>query len=106
MEHKKIITEETVDYVAHLARLEVTPEERSSLTAQLGDILAYVNMLHSLDTSSIEATFQVLPAVNVMREDRVEPSLGAEATLFNAPMTSSVQGEKYFKMPKIMETDA
>ncbi len=103
MGKRKIINEETVDHVAHLARLELTLEERSPMADQLEEILSYVNMLNSLDTTSIEATFQVLPCVNVMREDLVEPSLGSQAALANAPMSESVPGGRYFRMPRIMD---
>ena len=79
------ITREDVDHVAYLARLGLSEAERELLGAQLGQILAYMQVLERLDTTAIPPTAQVIPLQNVMRPDVVYPSLPVEATLANAP---------------------
>jgi len=101
----KRITEDIVDYVTHLARLEITSDERTRFTSQIQEIIEYVDMLQQIDTSGIEATFQVLPTSNVMREDVVKPSLPVEQILANAPEKEIADGKQFFKMPKIIETE-
>jgi len=88
-----------VDHVAHLARLDLTPAERETLAAQLPQILHYVDRLQELDTHGIEATFQVIPRADVLRDDDVRPSLRADEVLANAPWR---EGD-CFRMPRILE---
>jgi len=88
-----------VKYVAHLARLALTPEEEKKLGAQLGDILAYIAKLKEVDVSGVEPTAHAFPLVNVVRRDEVRPSLEHEAALRNAP----AQANGLFIVPKIVE---
>lgn len=96
-----ILSEDVVDHIAHLCRLEITPGERTVFASQLCRILDYVNMLQDLDTERIEATFQVQPRFNYFREDTVTPSMPLSDVLSNAP---EVEGD-YIKMPRIIETE-
>jgi len=66
------ITGKVVEYVAHLARLELGPEEIDLYTQQLDRILAYMDQLNALDTTGIEPTTHAIPLVNVFREDTVQ----------------------------------
>ena len=88
-----------VKYVAHLARLALTPEEERKLSAQLGNILGYIEKLRELDVSNVEPTAHAVPMVNVTRTDEVRPSLPREAALRNAPR----QAGGLFVVPKIVE---
>ena len=88
-----------VDYVANLARLNLTPEEAKLFSAQLKDILTYVDKLKKAGIKGIPATSHVLPLENVFREDKVKPSLSASEALKNAP---SKKGN-FFKVPKVIE---
>ena len=56
-----------VKYVAHLARLHLTPDEEKKLGAQLGDILGYIEKLKELDVAGVEPTAHAVPLVNVTR---------------------------------------
>jgi len=85
--------------VAHLARLELTPEEQTRYGAQLGDILRYVEQLQQVDVTGVEPTAHALPRFNVTRPDVVQPSLPLEAALRNAP----ARGQDLFVVPKIVE---
>jgi aspartyl-tRNA(Asn)/glutamyl-tRNA(Gln) amidotransferase subunit C len=88
-----------VKYVAHLARLALTPEEEQKFQAQLGNVLGYIAKLNELDVSSVEPTAHAVPLVNVMRADVVQPSLPHEEAMRNAP--AQVNG--LFQVPKIVE---
>jgi len=92
------LSEKDVQYVAKLARLEVTAEEVAKYTQQLGNILQYVEQLNKLDTSNVEPLTHPLDMKNVFREDLVQPSLTQQEVLSNAPEPQS----GHFKVPKIM----
>ena len=51
-----------IKYVAHLARIALTPEEEQKLGAQLGNILGYIEKLNQLDVSNVEPTAHAVPA--------------------------------------------
>jgi len=93
------LAEIDVKYVAHLARIALTPEEEKQLGAQLGSILGYIEKLRELDVTNVEPTAHAVPMVNVMRADEIRPSLPHEAALRNAPK----QGGGLFIVPKIVE---
>lgn len=97
------ITGQDVAYVAELANLELTAEERAEFVPQLDAILGYVEQLNELDTTGVEPMAQVLapmaPQQSGLREDVVVPSLGTEVALGNAPE----HGAEYFKVPKVIE---
>ena len=92
-------TEIDVRYVAHLARLNLTPEEEQKFGAQLGQILGYIEKLNQLDVSGVEPTAHAVPLVNVTRPDEVRPSLTNEEALRNAP----ARANGLFLVPKIVE---
>ncbi len=88
-----------VRYVAHLARLSLTPEEERTFGAQLGQVLDYIEKLKELDVDNVEPTGHAVPLVNVTRPDVVAPSLPHDAALRNAP----AQSGGLFVVPKIVE---
>lgn len=93
------IGEEEVRRVARLARLELDEEELARFTRQLGAILEAFRRLQEVDTEGVDPTFYPLPLHNVMRDDRVRPSLPVDKVLANAPER---EGD-YFKVPRIIE---
>ena len=88
-----------IDYVAHLARVGLTPEEARTLGAQLAAVLGYVEKLKEVDVSGVEPMAHALPRVNVSRRDEVQPSLSLREALQNAP----AQANGLFLAPKIVE---
>ena len=88
-----------VNYVAHLARLELTLEEQKQLGAQLGSILGYIEKLRELDVTNVEPTAHAVPLVNVTRADEIRPALSHEDALRNAPR----QSNGLFIVPKVVE---
>lgn len=94
-----MITKTEVQKVAHLARLELSPEEVELFTTQLNDILQAAEKLQALDTEGVQPTAYAVPMQNVFREDVPEPSLSREEALANAPDPQ----DGYFRVPKIMD---
>jgi aspartyl-tRNA(Asn)/glutamyl-tRNA(Gln) amidotransferase subunit C len=94
-----MIDQAQVHKVAHLARLELTPEEEVQFTAQLGDILAYVEQLGELDVSDVAPTTRAIDVSNITRRDDLNAWGDRDAILSNAPD----QDGDFFKVPKIME---
>ena len=88
-----------IKYVAHLARIALTPEEEKKLSAQLSSILGYIEKLGELDVSNVEPTAHAVPMVNVTRPDEIRPSLSHEYALRNAPRKAN----GLFIVPKIVE---
>lgn len=88
-----------VKYVAHLARLALTPEEEKKFGDQLGHILEHIEKLKELDVTNVEPTAHAVPLVNVTRADEVRPSLPHDDALRNAP----ARANGLFMVPKIVE---
>jgi len=88
-----------VKYVAHLARLALTPEEEEVIGAQLASVLGYIEKLKEVDIAGIEPMAHAFPLVNVLRPDAVQPSLSQQEALRNAP----AQANGLFIVPKIVE---
>lgn len=88
-----------VKKVAHLARLELTPEEEATYGAQLGQVLAYIEKLNAVDVSQVEPLAHPIPMQNIMRADQRRPSLPTQEALRNAP----AQANGLFLVPKIVE---
>jgi len=92
-------TEIDVKYVAHLARLGLTPEEERKFGAQLGQVLGYIEKLREVDVSHVDPTAHAVPMVNVTRPDEIRPSLPTDEALRNAPALAN----GLFIVPKIVE---
>ena len=88
-----------VQYVAHLARLQLTPEEERKFGEQLGHVLGYVEKLKELDVTGVEPMAHAVPLVNVTRPDHTRPSLAHEDALRNAP----ARANGLFIVPQIVE---
>jgi aspartyl-tRNA(Asn)/glutamyl-tRNA(Gln) amidotransferase subunit C len=88
-----------IKYVAHLARLSLSPDEEKKLGAQLGNILGFMEKLKSIDVSRVEPTAHAVPMVNVTRADELRPSLPHDEAMRNAP----AKANGLFMVPKIVE---
>ena len=93
------ISVKDVEYLANLARIQLSPEETQKFAGQLDGILAHVEKLKSVDTGKVPPTSHVLPLSNVYREDKVRPSLKTEEALANAPDKEG----PFFRVPKIID---
>ncbi|HNX35394.1 MAG TPA: Asp-tRNA(Asn)/Glu-tRNA(Gln) amidotransferase subunit GatC [Kiritimatiellia bacterium] len=88
-----------VAYVAGLARLALSADEKCTFQQQLETIVKYVEKIGELDLSGIEPTLHGQSLVNAFREDVVVPSMDRERFLANAPERNGFE----FKLPKIVE---
>lgn len=100
------ITEKDVTYVADLANLELTAEERTRFAKELSSILDYIGRLNELNTESVPPMAQISGRYSAQqkfscaqREDVVQESLPHEAAVRNAPATDGT----FFKVPKVIE---
>jgi aspartyl-tRNA(Asn)/glutamyl-tRNA(Gln) amidotransferase subunit C len=94
-----LATDFNIQYVAHLARIRLSPEEERKLGGQLSAILGYIDKLKELDVSGVEPTAHAFPVVNITRPDDVHPSLPHEEAMRNAPARAG----GLFVVPKIVE---
>lgn len=93
------INEETVQYVAALAKLSVSEEEKQKVALDLDRILGYIETMNELDTDGVEPMSHVLPIKNVFREDMVVNQDNREQLIKNAPK----QKDGCFAVPKTVE---
>jgi aspartyl-tRNA(Asn)/glutamyl-tRNA(Gln) amidotransferase subunit C len=93
---RNYISDETMEYVGILAKLELSPEEAEAAKKDMAEMLDYIDQLNELDTTGIEPMSHVFPVNNVFREDVVANGDGSAATLKNAPL----QKDGGFKVPK------
>lgn len=80
-----VISDETIEYVGILAKLELSEEEKEAAKKDMGSMLDYIDKLNELDTSGVEPMSHVFPVQNVFREDIVTNGDNSEAMLKNAP---------------------
>ncbi|MGB7061742.1 MAG: Asp-tRNA(Asn)/Glu-tRNA(Gln) amidotransferase subunit GatC [Candidatus Zixiibacteriota bacterium] len=92
------ITLKDVEYAANLAKLELSPEEKIRFQRELDKIIKYVDQLNELNTENVPVTSHVIPMQNVMREDKVLPSLSSDQALANAPRKKG----GFFRVPKVI----
>lgn len=95
-----VISDETIEYVGILAKLELSDEEKEAAKKDMASMLDYIDKLGELDTTGVEPMSHVFPVNNVMREDVVTNGDGSEATLTNAPECN----ESGFIVPKTVES--
>jgi len=105
------VTEKDVSYVADLANLELTDQERQRMLKDLNSILDYIDRLNELDTSDVPPMAQISgkfgqfaatpvdQAAGAWRDDAPRPSLPHVEALKNAPETDG----EFFKVPKVIE---
>ena len=87
------ISDETIEYVGILAKLELSEEEKEAAKKDMGRMLDYIDKLNELDTSSVEPMSHVFPVNNVFREDVVVNGDDRENMLANAPEQKDGQYE-------------
>jgi aspartyl-tRNA(Asn)/glutamyl-tRNA(Gln) amidotransferase subunit C len=92
------ITLRDVEYVADLAKLELSQEEKERFQLELSNIIEYIDQLNELDTRDVRATSHTTFLQNVLREDKVMPSLSPDQALANAPEKK----DGFFKVPKVI----
>ena len=96
---ENIISEETIEYVGILAKLDLSSEQIEQAKKDMGSMLDYIDKLNELDTEGVEPMSHVFPVQNVFRQDVVTNGDNREQILKNAP------GEKdgMFMVPRTVE---
>ena len=92
------LTRADVEKVSLLARLELTDSELDTMTAQLGQIVGYVELLGELDTTNVEPMAHAIDVTNVFADDVVRPSLDRSAALANAPHSD----DEFYLVPAVL----
>ena len=93
------IDNDTVDKIAHLARLEFNDASKAAMVKDLNNMLGFIDKLNELDTSNVEPLIYMSDEVNVLREDEVIHEITQQEALKNAPKHDS----DYFKVPKVID---
>ena len=92
------ITDEIVDHIAHLARLQYDKDEKINIKADLSKIIDFVDQLSSVDTDGVEPLIFMTDSINVLREDIQVDTVTQKEALQNAPNHDS----DYFKIAKVL----
>jgi len=93
------IKKETVQHVAHLARIDLEDNELEKMSHQLKDILDFIDKLKSLNVDNTNPTSHILPVNTILRDDTPAESLSIDKTLSNAPQKEG----NFFVVPKVIE---
>ena len=93
------IDKQLISRLEHLARLELSEEERTGILKDLNNILQMVEKMNEVNTDNIEPLVYINEAVNVWREDEVKGQVSREAALKNAPD----KNDEFFKVPKMIK---
>jgi aspartyl-tRNA(Asn)/glutamyl-tRNA(Gln) amidotransferase subunit C len=93
-----IIDEETVEKIAHLARLELTGTEKQEMIKDMNKILGFMDKLNEINTTGIEPLVYMTNEVNSLREDVVKQEITHEDALLNAPKHDN----EYFLVAKVI----
>jgi aspartyl-tRNA(Asn)/glutamyl-tRNA(Gln) amidotransferase subunit C len=93
------IDKETVEKVAHLARLELAEDEKEKMIADMNKVLGFMDKLNEIDTSGIEPLVYMTNEVNTTREDVIKQEITHEEALLNAPK----HDKDYFLVAKVIE---
>jgi aspartyl-tRNA(Asn)/glutamyl-tRNA(Gln) amidotransferase subunit C len=88
-----------IDHTAKLARLALTPEEKTKFSQQLGDVLHHIEQLAKVDVTGVEPTAHAFAVYNVWQDDVAQPGLPVEKALMNAP----AQRDNMVVVPKVVE---
>ncbi|RKI83264.1 Asp-tRNA(Asn)/Glu-tRNA(Gln) amidotransferase subunit GatC [bacterium 1xD42-87] len=93
------ISDETIEYVGILAKLELSDEEKEQAKSDMGRMLDYIDKLGELDTTDVEPMSHVFSVENVFREDVVTNGDERERLLSNAPQ----EKDGMFVVPRTFE---
>lgn len=93
------ITDETIDHLAHLSRLEFNGDQKVRIKSDLNKIVAFVDQLSTVDTNGIEPLIFMTETENVLRDDVDVVTISQQEALKNA----AVHDSDYFKIPTVLK---
>ena len=94
-----LVTDATIENLAHLARLRFNDEEKDSVKRDLQNMIAFVEQLKEIDTTGVDPILHMSDTVNVLREDVLQGSVRREDALRNAPL----KDDEFFKVPTVIK---
>ena len=93
------IDKESLKKIAHLARLEIKPEDEASLLSSMDSVLSWMEQLNEIDTEGVEPLTHIMEETNIWREDVSKNTLSRSEALANAPSSNAA----YIMVPKVIE---
>ena len=93
------VTNELIDQLAHLARLEFSSIEKEELKTDLERMISFVEKLNEVDTEGVEPLLHMSDEINILREDAIKGSVSREDALKNAP----VKDDRFFLVPTVIK---
>ena len=93
------IDKESLKKIAHLARLQIKPEEETTLLSSMDSVLSWMEQLNEIDTEGVEPLTHILDEANIWRQDISNNTLSREEALSNAPSKNDI----YIMVPKVIE---
>ena len=93
------IDKESLKKIAHLARLEIKPEEEESLLSSMDSVLSWMEKLDEVDTEGVEPLTHIMDEANIWRQDVSKNTLSRSEALANAPS----KNDTYIMVPKVIE---
>lgn len=93
------IDKETLDKIAHLARLEFDEKDAEKMLQDMSNLVSFVEKLKEVDTTGVEPLTSMSHEINSLREDEVRPHLPREQALAVAPK----KDQEFFRVPKVLE---
>lgn len=93
------ITDDLVEYLANLSRLEIAEDNREALKKDLQGVIGFMEKLEELDTTGVDPLLHISQRVNVLRADEVKGSISRAEALQNAPKTDGT----FFEVPKVIQ---
>ncbi|MEO0469744.1 MAG: Asp-tRNA(Asn)/Glu-tRNA(Gln) amidotransferase subunit GatC [Bacteroidota bacterium] len=93
------ITDELLDHICRLAKLELPAEQRASIRADFENMLSFVSKLQEVDTEGVAPLIHMTDEVNHLRVDEGSNQLSQAEVLQNAPD----RNDDFFKVPKVVK---
>lgn len=93
------ISEEIIEHIAHLSRLEFVGEDKNAIKTDLEKIIGFMGKLNELNTDNVEPLIFMSDELNRLRDDVPSISISHEEALRNAPKKDS----DYFRIPKVLD---
>lgn len=93
------ISQQEIEKIAHLARLELQPEKVEELKESINRVLDWMDALNAVDTSQVEPLVHITEALNHYREDEAKSTLDRAKALELGPDAN----DKFFKVPQVIE---
>jgi aspartyl-tRNA(Asn)/glutamyl-tRNA(Gln) amidotransferase subunit C len=91
-----------IEKLAHLSRLEFSPDEKEDLKLDLEKMIRFIDKLNELDTTGVEPLLHMSANVNILRKDEVKGEISAEDVFRNAPLHDG----HFFKVPKVIKKES